>query len=738
MFWLESSIKGRVIMQRLKPSRLDYLLGKSFPRKTVLLVAILMWIALIANTLAPWLRQQYLYFCTLSGTGPETVYTHSYSNRHAHDSAPGNRHAHPSSGPGSTFAVEADANARESSPTTNFGLDSTLLVDSGTGVNVESYLRFTVSGVSGPVQSAKLRLYVDGNGSANAPAVYATGNTWTETGLTWNNRPAPTSGVLDDKGALAANVWAEYNVTALVTGNGTYSFRLLTDSTDGIVFSSRQGSFPPQLVITTGTGPTATPTAVPPATATPTDSAPGDRHAHDSAPSDRHAHDGPATATPTPSSGPGSTFAVEADANARESSPTTNFGLDSTLLVDSGTGVNVESYPRFTVSGVSGPVQSAKLRLYVDGNGSANAPAVYATGNTWTETGLTWNNRPAPTSGVLDDKGALAANVWAEYNVTALVTGNGTYSFRLLTDSTDGIVFSSRQGSFPPQLVITTGTGPTATPTAVPPATATPTTVPGGDAVLIGAGDIAGCSDNNDEATAKLLDATSGTVFTAGDNVYDSGTYTEYVNCYEPTWGRHKARTKPSPGNHEYLTSGAAGYFQYWNNIPACYAYDLGAWRIYALNSEISVSSSSPQVVWLKNDLAANPRACVLAYWHKPRWSSGTTHGPATSMQALWDVLYAANADIVVNGHEHNYERFALQNPSGQLDTTRGLREFRRGHWRKNLVPGFLTPAQQPGSQRYQLWRAQTHPTRQPLRLAVPPRVRSNLFRQRQHHLPLG
>jgi hypothetical protein len=213
--------------------------------------------------------------------------------------------------------------------------------------------------------------------------------------------------------------------------------------------------------------------------------------------------------------------------------------------------------------------------------------------------------------------------------------------------------------------------------------------VPGGDAVLIGAGDIAACSHNNDEATAKLLDATSGTVFTAGDNVYDSGTYTEYVNCYEPTWGRHKARTKPSPGNHEYLTSGAAGYFQYWNNIPAYYAYDLGAWRIYALNSEISVSSSSPQVVWLKNDLAANPRACVLAYWHRPRWSSGTTHGSATSMQALWDVLYAANADLVVNGHEHNYERFALQNPSGQLDTARGLREFVVGTGGKTLYSGF-------------------------------------------------
>jgi hypothetical protein len=133
-----------------------------------------------------------------------------------------------------------------------------------------------------------------------------------------------------------------------------------------------------------------------------------------------------------------------------------------------------------------------------------------------------------------------------------------------------------------------------------------------------------------------------------------------------------------------------SAYFQYWNNIPAYYAYDRGAWRIYSLNSEISVSSSSPQVTWLKNDLAAHPHACVLAYWHRPRWSSGTTRGSATSMQALWDALYAANADVVENGHEYN------------------------------------------------LWRAQTHASRHQLRLAVPPCRRFDLHRQRQRYLPLG
>src|SRR5690349_21762304 len=169
--------------------------------------------------------------------------------------------------------------------------------------------------------------------------------------------------------------------------------------------------------------------------------------------------------------------------------------------------------------------------------------------------------------------------------------------------------------------------------------------------VLVGAGDISSCDNSNDEATAKLLDNISGTVFTAGDNAYTNGTYTEFTNCYNPTWGRHKNRTKPIPGNHDYDTSAAAGYFKYFNNIPSYYAYNLGDWRIYALNSEIDVSSTSTQAKWLKNDLAANPKRCVLAYWHKPRWSSGTTHGSSSKYQTLWKILYDAGAEVVINGH---------------------------------------------------------------------------------------
>ena len=446
------------------------------------------------------------------------------------------------------------------------------------------------------------------------------------------------------------------------------------------------------------------------------------------------------------------TFIPEADAYVKQAYPNNNYGTASSLQVNGASNPDMESFIRFTVAGASGTVQSARLRVYATTNGTKNGPAIYATGTAWTETGITWNKRPARTSGVVDNLGNISTSSWAEYNVTSLVTGNGTFSFVLVADSSDGVRFSSREGSRPPQLVVTlsseantpvatdtstptstdtptptdtaspqetftpTDTGvpaetststpeadtptptdtftstptdtstATQTPTDTSTATQTPTSPSSGSVVFVGAGDISTCGNNNDEATAKLLDNIPGTVFTLGDNAYTDGSYTEYINCYDPTWGRHKARTNPVPGNHEYLTSGAAGYFQYFNNIPAYYAFNLGSWRIYALNSEVSVTATSAEVTWLQNDLAANPSQCVLAYWHKPRWSSGSTHGSNASLQPLWQVLYEAGADVVLNGHEHNYERFAQMNVSGAA-VSQGLREFVVGTGGNSLYP---------------------------------------------------
>jgi hypothetical protein len=132
------------------------------------------------------------------------------------------------------------------SPDTNDGTLAQLDIDNP---GEESYIRFTVSGINGTIQSATLRLFVT-NGSANGPSIYGTDNSWTETGITWNNRPAPTTGAIANLGAATASTWVEYNVTAYVTGNGTYSFEFLPDSTDGIRFVSREGTSPPQLVLT--------------------------------------------------------------------------------------------------------------------------------------------------------------------------------------------------------------------------------------------------------------------------------------------------------------------------------------------------------------------------------------------------------------------------------------------------------------------------------------------------------
>ena len=206
------------------------------------------------------------------------------------------------------------------------------------------------------------------------------------------------------------------------------------------------------------------------------------------------------------------------------------------------------------------------------------------------------------------------------------------------------------------------------------------TSAPGGAETFVGAGDIASCSVTGDEATSALLDGIPGTVFTLGDNVYDNGTATEFTNCYEPSWGRHKSRTKPVAGNHDYNTSGATGYYDYFGDAAGprdkgYYSFDLGAWHIIILNSNISRTATSEQIAWLRADLTGSTAQCTMALWHHPRFSSGQ-HGDDATQQPFWDVLYEFNAEVVLVGHDHDYERFAPQTPTGVADPVRGLREF--------------------------------------------------------------
>jgi hypothetical protein len=221
------------------------------------------------------------------------------------------------------------------------------------------------------------------------------------------------------------------------------------------------------------------------------------------------------------------------------------------------------------------------------------------------------------------------------------------------------------------------------------------------DAVLVAAGDIADCDSTRDSDTANLLDAIAGTVATLGDNVYERGTLTQFENCYGPTWGRHKDRTQPSVGNHDYDTSGAAGYYTYFgaaaspldspctSRCKGYYSYNLGAWHIVVLNSETAAGAGSAQEQWLRADLAANPAACTLAYWHTPRFSSGSS--PVSNKTgALWRALYEYGADVVLSAHEHFYERFAPQTPDGVADADHGIRQFIVGTGGRTLR-GFAT-----------------------------------------------
>jgi hypothetical protein len=203
-------------------------------------------------------------------------------------------------------------------------------------------------------------------------------------------------------------------------------------------------------------------------------------------------------------------------------------------------------------------------------------------------------------------------------------------------------------------------------------------------AVLVGAGDIAECGSSAHEATAVLLDAIAGTVFTAGDNAYGDGTASEFAECYDPTWGRHKARTRPSPGNHDYDTEGAAAYYAYFGTRAGpegrgYYSYDLGDWHLISLNSNIDMDAGSQQEQWLRADLSATTKRCVLAYWHHPRFSSSSQHGSQEQTQPLWQALYDHAAEIVIGGHDHTYERFAPQTPAGAADPDRGIRQFVAG-----------------------------------------------------------
>jgi acid phosphatase type 7 len=200
---------------------------------------------------------------------------------------------------------------------------------------------------------------------------------------------------------------------------------------------------------------------------------------------------------------------------------------------------------------------------------------------------------------------------------------------------------------------------------------------------LVGAGDIGRCDDRSDSKTARLVGKIPGTVFTLGDSAYPDGTREQFRDCYDPTWGKYKKRTRPTAGNHDYHTAGAKPYFNYFRwragRPRGYYSYDRGAWHIVALNSNCEEVGGcdwrSAQGRWLSTDLDRHRGRCTLAYFHHPLYASGSGYD-SPKVKPFWHILYNYHADVILNGHAHRYERFARISPSGERSSARGIRQF--------------------------------------------------------------
>lgn len=214
--------------------------------------------------------------------------------------------------------------------------------------------------------------------------------------------------------------------------------------------------------------------------------------------------------------------------------------------------------------------------------------------------------------------------------------------------------------------------------------------IPGKGVTVFAAGDIADCRKYRPQQsgaaktaaliTKGLANAPDAVVLMLGDSTYPVGLPNEYVNCYEPTWGKFKARTYPSPGNHEYYSPKAFGYYGYFGAAAGpgrlgYYSFHLGKWHIISLNSYLNPPEHHVQIEWLKTELEQNKARCTLAFWHHPMYSSGA-HGNNAKMDDAWKLLNTAGAELVLASHDHHYERFASQNGNHQLDNQRGIRQF--------------------------------------------------------------
>lgn len=553
-----------------------------------------------------------------------------------------------------SFVPVADAKVKSSSPGTNYGSANDLQVRQGDASNpstVHTYLRFTLSGIGGPVLGARLRLWVtDGSvtgGSAFAASNdYSTGGPWSESGVTWNNAPLPAGAALSTLGAVTAGTWAQFDVTPAVSGDGTYTFELVTSSSNSAVYSSREAANAPVLVVDVGDGtpvaPTASFTALPTSGQAPLQVAFTD------------------TSTGAPTAWAWD-FDGDAVVDSTAQNPSFTYQTAGTYTVTL-TASNLQgSSQASTQITVNPPAPLAADFTASPLSGTAPLQVQFTDASSGSPTGWQWD---------FDNDGTVDST---SRNPAFTYTAPGTYSVKLtVTNGLDPPSSTTKQNL----VTVSQASGQTVT------------VMVAGDIACDPAdtsfnGGLGTSSRCRQKATSDLVLAQSpDAVFALGDLQYENGTLSAFNASYDPSWGRFSGITYPSVGNHEYQTAGATGYYTYWgaragDPSKGYYSFDIGSWHVVVLNSNcgvVSCKAGSAQETWLRNDLAAHPNGCTLAYWHHPRFhGNGSLAG---SVLPFWNDLYAAGAELVLNGHYHRYERWAPQTPSGAADPATGIREL--------------------------------------------------------------
>lgn len=379
---------------------------------------------------------------------------------------------------------------------------------------------------------------------------------------------------------------------------------------------------------------------------------------------------------------------VVADAHVRADRPSANSGSSVRLTVDGSP--TVVSYLRAHVRRLPGAVTRATLRVY-SSRAHPRGFAVRAVADTsWREERITYATAPAR-GGRLGSSGPVAAGTWVTVDVTRHVTGLGRFSFALTGSADASLSLHSREsGSKAPQLVIST--------TAAPAVAAVGDMVCGPNNAYFGDGSGLDGNCQHEAVSDLLVDGGYAAFLALGDTQYEDGQLHNFRRIYDPSYGRVRSITRPVVGNHEYRDPGADGYFDYFGSAAGSrsrgyYSFDVGDWHLIALNSNCSkvggCHATSAQARWLRADLAANPADCTLAYMHAPRFSSGR-HGSTPYLAPLYEILYLADVDVLLSGHDHSYERFAPQDPGQRHDPARGIRQFVVGTGGKNLY-GFET-----------------------------------------------